>query len=115
MELVITLGTGLGTALFEDGELAPHLEFAHHPFRHDETYNQQVGNAARERIGDERWLERVALAIRTLRALTFYDTLYVGGGNSKRLPKDFPEPVVVVDNVNGILGGLRLWEQRRVV
>jgi polyphosphate glucokinase len=33
VELVITLGTGFGTALYLDGRLGPHLELAHHPFR----------------------------------------------------------------------------------
>ena len=31
LELVVTLGTGVGTAFFYDGRLLPHLEFAHHP------------------------------------------------------------------------------------
>src|SRR5579884_45729 len=31
LEMVVTLGTGVGTALFMDGRLAPHLELAHHP------------------------------------------------------------------------------------
>ena len=42
VELVITLGTGMGSSLFEDGRLAPHLELAHHPFRKDETYEEQL-------------------------------------------------------------------------
>src|SRR3954466_5362133 len=42
LELVITLGTGVGTALFYRGKLTPHLELAHHPFRKDQTYNQQI-------------------------------------------------------------------------
>ena len=48
LELVITLGTGLGSALFHEGHLAPHLELAHHPFRDGETYNEQVGERARK-------------------------------------------------------------------
>lgn len=113
VELVITLGTGLGTALFRDGQLAPHLELAHHPFRGDRSYNENVGDAARRALGEEKWTERVTDAVRTLRALTFYDTLYIGGGNSGKLV-DFTEPAVIVDNVNGILGGLKLWTQHQV-
>src|SRR5262249_33094345 len=79
LELVITLGTGLGTALFYKGKLAPHLELAHHPFRKDQTYNEQVGDAARRRIGGAKWNKRVRLAVETLDALFFYDHLYVGG------------------------------------
>ena len=33
VELVLTLGTGLGTALFNNGKLMPHMEFAHFPIR----------------------------------------------------------------------------------
>ena len=44
LELVITLGTGFGTAWFRHGELMPHLEIAHHPIRADRTYDQYLGN-----------------------------------------------------------------------
>jgi polyphosphate glucokinase len=111
LELVLTLGTGMGSALFQDGRLLPHLELAHHPFRKGETYNEQIGDAARRRIGSQRWTKRVTLAVRTLRALTFYDVLYLGGGNASKLSPSFTEPAEIVDNVNGILGGLRLWDQ----
>lgn len=110
LELVITLGTGLGTALFEDGRLAPHLELAHHPFRKGETYNEQVGNAARKRIGAGKWNRRVQLAVQTLDALLFYDRLYVGGGNGKHVSADLGEKVTFVDNRAGILGGITLWD-----
>ena len=38
VELVITLGTGFGSALFVDGKLVPNLEMGHHPFRKKDTY-----------------------------------------------------------------------------
>src|SRR5205814_1947927 len=41
-ELVVTLGTGIGSALFLDGRLVPKLELGHHPFRHGQTYEQQL-------------------------------------------------------------------------
>src|SRR3954451_6461142 len=37
LEVVVPLGTGLGTAVFYKGQLKPHLELAHHPFRKGET------------------------------------------------------------------------------
>lgn len=40
IEMVLTLGTGAGTALFRDGELMPHLELAHHPVAKDKTYDE---------------------------------------------------------------------------
>ena len=46
-----------------------------------------------------------------MRALLFFDHLYIGGGNSRRvLRPQLPEDVTIVDNTAGILGGVRLWE-----
>jgi polyphosphate glucokinase len=110
LELVITLGTGFGTGLFYDGELVPHLEIAHQPFRKGETYDEQLGEATRKDIGETRWNKRVMKAIDNMRALTLFDHLYIGGGNSRRvLRRHLPDDVTVVDNTAGILGGIRLW------
>jgi polyphosphate glucokinase len=111
LEFVITLGTGVGTALFYNGRLCPHMEFAHHPFRRDQTYNQQLGDAARARIGKKKWNKRVRLAITTFSNLFIYDHLYVGGGNASRINFDLPANVTIVDNAAGILGGIKLWQQ----
>jgi polyphosphate glucokinase len=113
LECVITLGTGMGSSFFLDGELAPHLELAHHPFRKGETYEEQVGEAARLRIGNKRWSRRVAVATETLETLMLYDRLYVGGGNAKHLKVDLGEKATLVGNTGAILGGLRLWETPR--
>ena len=53
LELVITLGTGFGTGLFYNGELLPHLEIAHQPFRKGEDYDEQLGEATRKEIGED--------------------------------------------------------------
>jgi len=111
-EAVVTLGTGVGTAFFMEGRLLPHLEFAHHPFRRSSTYNEYLGEAARRRAGNAKWLDRVMELIAAMKALTFYDHLFVGGGNSARLIGTYlPPDVTVVDNDAGILGGIRLWER----
>jgi polyphosphate glucokinase len=114
LELVITLGTGVGTGLFQDGRLAPHLEIAHHPFRKGDTYNQQLGDAARKRLSTKRWNSRVKLAVETLDALLFFDHVYIGGGNSVRVTADLGPKASIVDNAAGILGGIKLWEQPSV-
>jgi polyphosphate glucokinase len=111
LELVVTLGTGFGSALFYEGRLLPHMEFAHYPFRKGETYNEQVGDRARKEVGEERWNKRVRRALETLRELMFFDHCYVGGGNAKRLAGDLPDDVTTVDNTAGILGGIKLFER----
>lgn len=110
LELVVTLGTGVGTALFYDGQLLPHLEFAHHPLGKRGSYNDELGEAARKKAGTKKWRGRVLEAIEVLRALTFFDHCYVGGGNSTRLGSNLPDGVSVVDNSAGITGGIKLWE-----
>jgi polyphosphate glucokinase len=111
MEIVITLGTGFGSALFMDGRQAPHLELGHHPFRKGETYEQQLGNAARKEVGDKKWNKRVGKAIKTLRALASFDHLYIGGGNAKRVSIDLEPDVTLVSNAAGIEGGLAVWRE----
>ncbi|HVX38676.1 MAG TPA: ROK family protein [Gemmatimonadaceae bacterium] len=110
VELVITLGTGFGTALFEDGRLGAHLELAHHTFHGDSTYEDELGEAALERKGKRKWNRQLARAIDSLRALTTFDHLYIGGGNSRHVTLELPKDVSIVDNAAGILGGIRVWK-----
>ena len=110
LTIILILG-GVGTALYYQGKLCPHLELAHHPFRKDETYNDQLGEAARERIGTKKWSNRVKEAIDTLHDLVLWDHCFLGGGNSHRVKADLGTKVTVVDNDAGILGGIKLWER----
>ena len=118
LEVVITLGTGFGTAVFMDGQLLPHLEIAHQPFRKDETYNEQLGELARKDVGDHRWNRRVRKALVVLDGMFFFDHLYIGGGNASRVDRDelgeMLERITVVDNSAGILGGIKLWDGTHV-
>jgi polyphosphate glucokinase len=111
VEMVITLGTGFGSALFLDGRRGAHLELAHHPFRKGETYDEQLGNAARKRVGKKRWNRRVARAIKNLRSLTYFDHLYIGGGNSEKVAFELDPDVTLVSNQAGIAGGLAAWRE----
>ena len=110
VELVVTLGTGLGTAVFEDGRLGPRLELSQHPFRKGQTYNEQIGDAARKKIGVKKWNRRVAKAFANLDALMFFDHIYVGGGNAEKLTIDLGPKGTKIDPNAGLLGGIRLWE-----
>ncbi|HJQ25921.1 MAG TPA: ROK family protein [Blastocatellia bacterium] len=111
VEMVITLGTGFGSALFLDGELGPHLEISHIPFRKGEDYDQQVGNEARKKIGKKRWNRRVQRAIKNLRILTNFDRLYIGGGNADKLTFELEPDIEIISNENGVRGGAWLWRK----
>ena len=110
VELVITLGTGIGSALFEDGRLAPHIELAHIPFRKSQTYEEQLGNKAFKKAGKKEWNDRLEKAIECFRILTNFDKLYLGGGNAKEVALKFGDDVEVVCNSLGMLGGIWLWK-----
>jgi polyphosphate glucokinase len=111
VELVITLGTGFGSALFADGRPCAHLELGHHEFRKGRTYEEALGDKALADAGKRKWRKRVRRAIGQLRILTDFDHLYIGGGNSRHLrAKKLPPDISIVDNRDGILGGIRLWE-----
>ena len=112
LEMVITLGTGFGSALFMDGALAPHLEIAHLPFRKNKDYDQQIGDKARKKIGKKVWNRRVRRAIETLRALTHFDRLYIGGGNAARIKFELEPDVKIISNECGVRGGAWLWRER---
>ncbi|MDX2232617.1 MAG: ROK family protein [Leptolyngbyaceae cyanobacterium bins.349] len=109
VELVITLGTGFGSALFVQGRLVPNLEMGHHPFRKGETYEQQLGRAALDLGGKKKWNDRLERAIATLENLFNFDMLYIGGGNTKYISFQLPPKVKIVPNVSGLLGGIALW------
>jgi polyphosphate glucokinase len=109
VELVITLGTGFGSALFTNGQLVPNLEMGHHEFRNEETYEQQLGREALDRVGKKKWNRRLEKAIASLEHLFNYDALYIGGGNTDRITFDLPANVTIVPNVTGLLGGIALW------
>jgi polyphosphate glucokinase len=110
VEVVITLGTGFGTGLYLDGRLAPHLELGHHPFRKGETYEEQLGNDALHRVGTRKWNRRLKKAIRTLRTLTTFDHLYIGGGNARNVRLELESDVSLIDNDAGLRGGAALWK-----
>lgn len=109
VELVITLGTGFGSALFINGRLVPNLEMGHHPFRKGETYEEQLGREALEKEGKKKWNARLEKAISNLERLFNYDCLYIGGGEAKNISFKLPSNAQIVPNVAGLLGGIRLF------
>jgi len=111
-EFVMTLGTGCGTAVFWEGQLLPHMELSHGPFRKGETFDVHLGDAARRDAGNHRWRSRVRKAIAAFDDMLLYDQLYVGGGNARHLKDgDLGDKGTRVPNIAGLLGGIRLWDQ----
>jgi len=109
VELVITLGTGIGTALYVDGHSVPNMEFGHHPFSKDRTYEECLGNAALKKVGDAKWNKRLKNAIRIWDRVFNYRALYLGGGNARKIAFKLPGNVRRVPNIAGLLGGIALW------
>lgn len=110
LEMVITLGTGFGTALLLDGNLLPHLELAHHAVTKHYTYDEYLGDKALESKGQEKWNQRVKKMIAMLKTVFNYDRLYIGGGNSNKLTFKMDENTIIITNKDGIRGGARLWQ-----
>lgn len=109
LEMVVTLGTGFGTALLQDGYLLPHLELAHHPIGKQDSYDEYIGEKAFEKEGKEKWNRRMQKVLKVLKTVFNYDYLYIGGGNAKNLDFSLDNNIKIVSNKDGIKGGARLW------
>jgi predicted NBD/HSP70 family sugar kinase len=105
--LFLGLGTGLGSALVVDGKVAP-MELAHLPFR-KATFEEYVGEGARDRLGKQKWRAAVVETIERLSAALEPDYVVLGGGNAKRVG-DLPANVRLGANENAFLGAFRLWD-----
>ena len=117
-EMIVTLGTGLGNAVFDNGLLAPHVEISQGPIRWGLTYDDYIGEHERLRLGDAHWSRRVRRVVDALRPMYLWDRLYLGGGNSRRILASqlaaMGDDVVVVPNEAGMTGGARCWDLTRV-
>ena len=110
-EVVVTLGTGFGTSFFYNGHLLPHLELAHHPLKKDKDYDQVIGEKALQKKGKKRWNKDLQFILGVLKTVFNYDTLYLGGGNAKKINFELDENIKIVTNLEGIDGGAKLWQQ----
>jgi len=108
VEMIITLGTGMGSAIFTDGRLCPGLELGHHPWR-KKTYEEYLGIKALKKLGKKRWNELLQEAIAQTAATFNWDHLYLGGGNTHKIDFELPKDVSIVSNEDGLLGGVALW------
>jgi len=113
LEVVLTLGTGLGCAVFDGGRLAPHIEMSRAPVKAGVSYDTYIGEHERRRLGDALWSRRVARIIDLLRPVFVWDRVYVGGGNSRHITPStlsrLGDDVVIVPNAAALVGGARIW------
>jgi polyphosphate glucokinase len=112
VELVITLGTGIGAALFTNGHLVPGLELGHHPWLLSKSYEDYLGRKGLDKLGKKQWNMLLKEAIAQLEFVFNFDHLYLGGGNTKKINFELPANVSVVSNESGLLGGVVLWRDQ---
>ncbi|MEO5762060.1 MAG: ROK family protein [Vicinamibacteria bacterium] len=108
--LFLGLGTGLGSALVINNQMAP-LELAHLPYRRGE-YEDYVGLRGYEKFGKKIWREHVARVSSLLKAAMVADYVVLGGGQAKKI-KELPPGCRRGDNDNAFKGGQRVWEPRK--
>lgn len=106
--LFLGLGTGLGSALVDDGNVEP-MELSHLPYKKG-TYESYVGNDALLRKGKKKWRRHVTDVIIRLTAALEPQEVVLGGGNAKEL-EELPPKCRAGDNRNAFVGGFRLWER----
>jgi polyphosphate glucokinase len=89
--LVVTIGTGIGTALFVDDHLVPNTELGHIEIhnRDAETYASD-GVRKEEDLKWSEWAARLDEYLRMVERLLWPDLIIIGGGVSKKYEKFFP-------------------------
>ena len=111
LECVLTFGTGMGSAIYRDGLLMPHLELGQHPVVEEQDLRPVCRRGpALKKLGAAKWNRRVSRVIALVRTLLNFDHLYLGGGNAVHITLELPRDVTIVSNLAGITGGVRLWE-----
>ncbi|MEV6932664.1 polyphosphate--glucose phosphotransferase [Dactylosporangium sp. NPDC051485] len=123
--VMVTFGTGIGSALFIDGHLVPNTELGHLQMSGLHLHGGDAEDYASDRIresedlGWPQWAERVQTYLRHLHALLWPDLIIIGGGVSKKAERflhmvDVPTKVVpaALQNNAGIVGAALLAARR---
>lgn len=117
MVLLVTLGTGIGTAMFYDGLLIPNLEVGHIELRGKDA-EERASDRIREKknLSWKKWGKNVDEYLGTIEALLAPDLFIIGGGVSKKFDKFSPflklrTKVVAAKLLNdaGIVGAALTW------
>lgn len=111
--IMITLGTGIGSAFFLNGKILPNTEFGHLYNRHGDIFESYAADSARkrEKLSQKKWGKRLDKYFNHLNLIMSPDLIIIGGGASKRVHKfidkiDVDTPIVPAEAENeaGIIG-----------
>jgi polyphosphate glucokinase len=105
--LFLGLGTGLGSAMIVENVAQP-MELAHLPYKDGRTFEECLGEAALEQMGQAAWQKELAAVVAQLQAALEPEYVVLGGGNVQLL-EDLPPGCRRGDNKNAFAGGFRLW------
>ena len=119
--IVLTIGTGVGSALFIDGHLLPNTELGHLEMRGRDA-EERVAESARDRLNLNwrEWASGFDDYLHLLERLFWPDLFILGGGASKRADNYLPYVTVktpialaTLRNNAGIVGGALIAHERR--
>jgi polyphosphate glucokinase len=120
--LMLTFGTGIGSALFYDGVLVPNTEFGHIEI-HGKDAESRTSERAREEgeLSWDKWAGRVDTYLDKMEALLSPDLIIIGGGISKKSDKFLPKLTLharvvpaTLHNDAGIVGAAMAASKGRV-
>jgi len=120
--MLLTLGTGIGSAVFVNGHLLPNTELGHLEIMGGREAEKWAADSVRETkdLGWKKWAERVQDYLRHLEHWFWPDLFIIGGGVSKKADKFLPHielntPIVAakLQNEAGIIGAALAWEHAR--
>jgi polyphosphate glucokinase len=90
--LLLTLGTGIGSALFIDGTLVPNTEFGHVELKgHDAEYWAADSVRKKRKLGWKKWARQVNLYLQSMEFYLSPDLIIIGGGVSRKHEKVIPQ------------------------
>jgi polyphosphate glucokinase len=105
--LFVGLGTGLGSALVQEGRVVP-MELGHLSYKKG-TYEDYIGLRGLKRLGTKKWRCHVAYGVTRLIEALHPDDVVLGGGNAKKL-RELPPGCRTGSNANAFTGGFHLWD-----
>lgn len=115
--IFLTIGTGIGSALFYDSRLIPNTEFGHLYYKKN-SYELYISNSARKRrkLSWNKWAVAFSHYLDHLNLLFSPDLIILGGGISKQfnswgklLTTRVPVQPATLENNAGIIGAAALW------